>query len=145
VAADLVPLHTQRATLLHWWAGAYGLAVDDWGATDAERPAEFVEVLLDVGQATLTAGLGALATEWVKRFLDRRKAKAAKKAAAEIGQGVAAEGAAPAPDVAPLLGLTIVNQSGGTVVVLNPVQTEVVARAVAQVTNPKWRGNEVVL
>jgi hypothetical protein len=137
---DLVSIHAERATLLHWWADAYGLEVDDWGHTDAERPSEFVEILLEVGQAALAAGLGALASGFVKQYFEARKAKSAKKANLEHVQEVP-----PPPDCRPLFALTIVNQSGGTVVVLDAVASGQVSQSIAQATDPTWRGQELVV
>lgn len=59
---DLSLIHSERATLLHWWVNEHDLKVDDWGATDAEHPAEFVELLFDVSQVALTAAITALAS-----------------------------------------------------------------------------------
>lgn len=137
---DLVAIHAERAALLHWWAEAYGLEVDDWGLTDAERPSEFVEILLEVGQAALTTGLGALASGFVKRYFEARKAKAAKKADPDPAPEVP-----PPPDGRPLFALTIVNQSGGTVVVLDAAASDQVSQSIARATSPTWRGQELVV
>lgn len=135
---DLAALHTERAALLHWWADAYQLEVADWGSTDGDVPKEFVELLLDIGQAALTTGLGALATGFVNRFFEQRKAKTAKSAGA-----AAPDGKAPPPDSRPLLALNLLNESGGTVIVLAG-GTDQFDRALAQVTDPTWRGRQQV-
>ncbi|MER5465903.1 hypothetical protein ABT010_35650 [Streptomyces sp. NPDC002668] len=137
-APDLQSIHSERAALLHWWADAYQLEVDDWGETDAQRPAEFVELLIHIGETVLTAGIGALATEYVNRFFVRRKEKRAKKAlTSQSGE------LPPPPNALPLRALTIVNQSGGNVVILDGLSTEDAARVIAQVMNPKWKGTEL--
>jgi hypothetical protein len=51
----------------------------------------------------------------------------------------------PPPDGRPLFALTIVNQSGGTVVVLDATAPGPVDESTARVTNPKWRGQELVV
>jgi hypothetical protein len=135
---DLVSIHAERAALLHWWADAYRLEIEDWGSTDAERPSEYVELLLDVGQAALTAGLVALASGYVKQFFEERKAKAAEKAKADQAEET------PPPDARPLFALTIVNQSGGTVVLLDAATPAQVDSSVAKATNPRWGGQELV-
>lgn len=137
---DLPAIHAERATLLHWWADAYQLDVTDWGRTDADRPSEYVEMLLEIGQAALTAGLGALASGYVKHYFDTRRAKAAKKATP-----IEPDDTQPPPDTRPLFALTIVNQSGGTVVVLDASAPGQVDRSVAQATDPTWPGHEVVV
>jgi hypothetical protein len=139
---DLDTLHAERAALLHWWAGAYQLEVVDWGFTDGERSREFVELLLDLGQVALTAGLGALAKGFVDRFFEQRKAKAAKAAAAEAGAAAPDGGDGP-PESRPLLALNVVNESGGTVIVLAGGADQL-DRALARVTDPAWRGSEQV-
>lgn len=137
-APDLQSIHSERAALLHWWADAYQLEVDDWGETDAQRPAEFVELLIHVGETVLTAGIGALATEYVNRFFVRRKAKKAEKEALAGHSGELV----PPPNALPLRALTIVNQSGGSVVILDGLSPDDAARVIAQVMNPKWKGTE---
>jgi|RhiMethySRZTD1v2_1073278.scaffolds.fasta_scaffold1835782_1 hypothetical protein len=137
---ELASIHAERAALLHWWADAYGLEVDDWGSTDAERPSEFVEMLLEVGQAALTAGLGALASGFVKQYFEARKAKAAQKAPPDQAQEVS-----PPPDCRPLFALTIINESGGTVLVLDGNAPDQVNQSIARATNPTWRGQETVV
>ena len=132
---DIAELHAERAALLHWWANAHGVDVTDWGATDGSRHAEFVE-LQAVAEAVLTAALTALATGYVTRFFEKKKAKEAK----EAGGDQQAAGTPP-PDVRPLLALTVVNESGGTVVVLDPTRSADVASTIDQVTTtPTTKG-----
>ena len=131
---DLATIHEERRALLHWWADAYEVAIEDWGQTDAERPSEFVELLVEVSQVALSAGLGALATEFVRRFFSR-----ASPARPDGGEAEAAP-----PDVRPLMAVTIVNQSGGTVIVRDAAPPGDVARALDQVREPGWRGRTVL-
>lgn len=142
---DLVPLHAERAILLHRWATDNEIDVGDWGATDAERPAEFVEFLLDVGQATLVAGLGALASEHVKAYFERKKVRAANRADTTKATQAARSGPiAESSPVTPLFAISIVNQSGGTVVVMNPPAQQEIDRLLGQVMDARWRGREIV-
>jgi hypothetical protein len=136
---DLVPIHEERAALLHWWVSAYDVEVNDWGNTDAERPSEYVEMLLEVSQATLTAGLGALMSEFVRRFFERKKGKAEKNK-----EDRQQDGDAVPPEVRPLMAVTIVNQSGGTVVVRDAVSLGDAALAIDRLTDPRWRGRTVL-
>jgi len=123
--------------LLHGWVTEAGITVDDWGATDAARPAEFVELLLDVGQAALTTGLGVLITEYVKAHFQRKKAPASKP-----GEHVAA--LEPDEAAVPLRAVTIVNESGGTIVVMNSPSRADTDRLLAQAGNRRWSAREVV-
>jgi hypothetical protein len=138
---DLATLHAERAALLHWWADAHHLEVADWGLTDGDVAKEYVQLLLDIGQAALTAGLGALATGFVNRFFEQRKAKAAKKAPAAAPGGQDPQD--PPPESRPLLALNLVNESGGTVIVYAG-GTDDLDRALARVTDPTWRGSDQV-
>jgi hypothetical protein len=97
-----------------------------------------VELLLEVSQHALSAALGALATGYVRRFLERAKPSRTPRS----GSGAMDY---PKPDVRPLMGLTIVNQSGGTVVVLNPQEGEDALGKLERVMDPHWRGSEEVL
>lgn len=135
---DLASLHAERAALLHWWAEAYQLEVADWGLTDGDVAKEYVQLLLEIGQAALTAGLGALATGFVNRFFEQRKAKAANEARAAVP-----DGQAPPPDSRPLLAVNLLNERGGTVIVFAG-GTDKLDRAIAQVTDPTWRGRQQV-
>jgi hypothetical protein len=128
---EIPDLHAERAALLHWWADAHGVDITDWGATDGARPAEYAE-LLAVVEAVVTAALTALATGYVTRFFEKKKAKQAKESEEARRDEQAAE--TPAPDVRPLLALTVVNESGGTVIVLDPTRSGDIATAIDQVT-----------
>jgi hypothetical protein len=115
------------------------LACDAVAGGGTSQVAEYVE-LLTVAQAVVTAALTALATGYVTRFLDKRKAKDAEKAARD--QPAAG---AVAPDGRPLFALTIVNESCGTVVVLDRTKTDDVAATIGQVTStPTWRGRTLI-
>lgn len=138
---DLVDLHAERAALLHWWADTHGVGIADWGTTDGARHAEFVE-LLTAAEAVLTAALTALATGYVTRFFEKKKAKDAATAAAVAKATEAAAPGGAAPDVRPLFALTIVNESGGTVVVLDRTSDGDATPPIARVTTtPAWRGH----
>ncbi len=137
-------LHRERAALLHRWATDSDLTVGDWGETDGERPREFVEMLLSVSQAALAAGLGALMSGSVKAYFDRKSAKAGKPAAPrgapapdQVGEGMAAP--------TPLFAVTIVNQSGGTIVVMYSPAKQESRRLSMQVLDPGWTGSETIL
>ena len=106
------------------------------GETDSERPAEYVELLIDLGQVIFTTALGALATGYVQRFLKRNKAKGADT---PESNGID-NSTTPSPSVRPLMGLTIVNESGGTVIVLNAENRNEAAKMVEQVMDPEWQG-----
>jgi len=137
-------LHTERAHLLHRWAEEHDLTVVDWGPTDGERPAENVQLILQVAQATLTAGLGALISESVKVFFDYRKGKAKDGGKPPVGGGDA-RSSDPGPPEVPLFGLTIVNESGGTVVVMHAPRPAEVGPLIAQVTDPEWSEHHLVV
>ena len=101
-------MHAARAALLHTWADDANLEVIDWGETDCEYPREFVEILVPIGVEVLKAALGTLVSEYVKRFYAKRRGSTQRT-------GTPSEGT-EAPQVTPLMAVTVVNQRGGTVI-----------------------------
>jgi hypothetical protein len=127
---DLPQLHAERAALLHWWANEHDVPIGEWGETDAERPAEFVVLLVSkVVVPVLAAALTGLVKDYVKRRGERRRS-------VEASEG------SPPPEGDPLMALTVVNESGGTVIIYNSTDQSAKERALALVLDPRWQGRE---
>ena len=137
---DLLMLHQGRSQLLHRWVDEHNLVVTDWGQTDGERPAENVQLLLQLAETGVTVGLTALITESVKAFFDYRKAKRTETASKETEKSPTAP-----TDEIPLFGVTIINESGGTVVVMHPPKAAEVAPLIQQVIDPAWSDHHLVI
>lgn len=146
---DLAMLHADRAALLHRWAESEGIDVQQWGETDAERPAEFVQMIVTKAVETaVTAGLTTLISASVKAFFDYRKSRSTQSAAAPAAdpEGETRGSTASPTGQIPLLALTIVNESGGTLVVMNPPKRKKdEAALLVQVMDPIWGGKDLII
>src|SRR5262245_28322325 len=76
--AELLPLHLERARVVHDFVAATGLEVKDWCNVDSPQPSEVVEILVT---AFASAAAAAIVHYLVKRIKKRgKKAEGALKA-----------------------------------------------------------------
>lgn len=143
---DLERLHAERAALLLDWARANSVEVRNLDELGTGRPAEFVEMIVDVAQATLTAGLGALVSGYVRAFFEGRNKRANDAAgrADRSGSRASAESNDAQSALTPLFAVTIVNESGGTVVVMGSPTARETERLLKDVTRRDWSDHTTV-
>lgn len=58
-------LHRERSKMLHGLAEALGFEVVDWGLTDDKYPREWVEIIVAISSAAMSAAVGEVVKVWM--------------------------------------------------------------------------------